>query len=164
MPLLTRRALLSQLAFAAPSAVESAGTHTLICIFLRGGADTLNMWVPYADDAYYRQRPTISIKRPGSGTDAAIKLDDHYALHPAMQPLYDPLRSLVHAAAERPVRDVFVDGRQVVADGEVLTIDRPAATRAIAAHQSRIAAAVPRHDPLGRSIETIVPRSLPLVE
>ncbi|MEZ5431922.1 MAG: hypothetical protein R3F31_12260 [Verrucomicrobiales bacterium] len=32
----------------------------MICVFLRGGADTLNLWVPYADDAYYRQRPSLS--------------------------------------------------------------------------------------------------------
>lgn len=84
---ITRRALLSQLAFAAPSAVEDAGRHTLVCVFLRGGADTLNMLVPYADDSYYRQRPSLAIKKPGMGAEAAIKLNDHYALHPAMQSL-----------------------------------------------------------------------------
>lgn len=84
---ITRRALLSQLAFTAPSAVEDAGRHTLICVFLRGGADTLNMLVPYADDSYYRQRPSLAIKKPGSGTDASIRLNDRYAMHPAMQPL-----------------------------------------------------------------------------
>jgi cytosine/adenosine deaminase-related metal-dependent hydrolase len=82
--------------------------------------------------------------------------------HPAMQPLYDPLRSLVHAAAERPIRDVFIDGAQVVADGEVTTIDRAAAAHAIADAQRRIAAEVPRHDPSGRSIAEIVPLALPL--
>ncbi len=89
MPSLTRRALLSQLAFTASAAVAKpkTDTHTLVCVFLRGGADTMNIWVPYGSDAYYRQRPTVAIKRPGSGTDAAIKLDDHYALHPMMQPL-----------------------------------------------------------------------------
>ena len=61
--------------------------HTLICIFLRGGADTLNLWVPYADDHYYRLRPTLSIKAPGADTDAAIRVSDHYALHPMMRPL-----------------------------------------------------------------------------
>lgn len=87
MPKLTRRALFSQLAFAAASAAAvEERSHTLICIFLRGGADTMNLWVPYADDAYYRQRPTLSIKRPGSATDASIRLDDHYALHPALRP------------------------------------------------------------------------------
>ena len=86
MPLLTRRALLSQLAFAATAAAAKEPTHTLICVFLRGGADTMNLWVPFADDAYYRQRPTLSIKRPGSSSDASIKLTDHYALHPALRP------------------------------------------------------------------------------
>lgn len=86
MPLLTRRALLLQLAFAATAAAAKEATHTLICVFLRGGADTMNMWVPFADDAYYHQRPTLSIKRPGSDSDASIKLTDHYALHPALRP------------------------------------------------------------------------------
>ncbi len=86
MPSLTRRALLSKLAFAAAPAVEDAGRHTLVCVFLRGGADTLNLMVPYADDSYYRQRPTLGIAAPGTGSDAALRLDDRYALHPAMQP------------------------------------------------------------------------------
>lgn len=83
--ILSRRALLTRLAFSAST--EERDTHTLICVFLRGGADTMNMWVPYADDAYYRQRPTLAIKRPGQSTEASIRLTDHYALHPAMRPL-----------------------------------------------------------------------------
>ena len=91
----TRRAFLSQLLLAAPPVVQDAGRHTLVCVFLRGGADTMNLLVPYADDSYYRARPTISIKAPQNGsTDSsrAIRLDDHYALHPAlapMKPLFD---------------------------------------------------------------------------
>ena len=91
----TRRAILSQLLFAAPPAVEDAGKHTLVCVFLRGGADTMNLLVPYADDSYYRARPTISIKAPKNGSadkSRAIRIDDRYALHPALQPmkaLYD---------------------------------------------------------------------------
>jgi uncharacterized protein (DUF1501 family) len=81
----TRRSLLSQLAFAAAPTVQDAGRHTLVCVFLRGGADTMNMIVPYADDVYYRQRPTIAIKPPGDSAAASIKLDDRYALHPAMR-------------------------------------------------------------------------------
>lgn len=80
--------------------------------------------------------------------------------HPAMQPLRDPLRNLVHVAAERAVRDVWVDGRQVVRDGTVLTIDAPAAARALSAEQARIAAAVPGLDPQGRSVDTLMPLSL----
>jgi uncharacterized protein (DUF1501 family) len=77
----------SQLAFQPAAASLDSGGHTLICVFLRGGADTANLLVPYADDAYYRQRPNIAIKRPGPGSEAAIRLDDHYGLHPAMRPL-----------------------------------------------------------------------------
>ncbi len=104
-------------------------------------------------------RRDLGRRAPGARAD--LVLAD--LTHPAMQPLYDPLRSLIHAAAERPVRDVFVDGRQVVAAGEVVGIDRAAAARAIAVHQARIAAAMPRHDPLGRDVETIVPRCLPVL-
>ena len=91
MPLFTRRALLSELLFTAPPAVENAGAHTLVCVFLRGGADTMNLVVPYADDGYYRARPTIGIKAPGNGSAdkaRAIRLDDRYALHPALRPLH----------------------------------------------------------------------------
>lgn len=87
MPSFTRRALLSKLAFATPPVIEDVSNHTLICVFLRGGADTLNMWVPYADDQYYKVRPSLAIKAPGTGGDCAIKLNDRYALHPALQPL-----------------------------------------------------------------------------
>lgn len=92
MPSFTRRALLSHLVVAASPAVEDAGKHTLVCVFLRGGADTMNLIVPYADDNYHRARPTIGIKPPENGsTDAsrAIRLDDRYALHPALKPLHE---------------------------------------------------------------------------
>lgn len=88
----TRRALLSQLVVAAAPAVADAGKHTLVCVFLRGGADTMNLVVPYADDAYYRVRPTIGIKAPENGstdTARAIRLDDRYAFHPALKSLHE---------------------------------------------------------------------------
>lgn len=87
----TRRALLSQLVVAAPPVIEDAGKHTLVCVFLRGGADTMNLVVPYADDEYYRARPTIGIKAPENGSSdeaRAIRLDERYAFHPALQPLH----------------------------------------------------------------------------
>ena len=83
--------------------------------------------------------------------------------HPAMQPPRDPLRNLIHVAAERAITDVFVDGVQRVASGEVLTIDRAAAARSLALHQVRIAAAVPRLDPGGATVETLMPLALPML-
>lgn len=78
---------LNQLVVATPPKGGDTSNHTLVCVFLRGGADTMNLVVPYADDHYYNARPTLSVKRPGSGADASIRLDEHYALHPMMQPL-----------------------------------------------------------------------------
>jgi uncharacterized protein (DUF1501 family) len=104
MPSFTRRALLSQLVVAASPAVEDAGKHTLVCVFLRGGADTMNLVVPYAEDAYYRARPTIAIKAPENGstdTTRAIRIDDHYGFHPAL----------------RPLQDSFAEGRLAIVQG-----------------------------------------------
>jgi uncharacterized protein (DUF1501 family) len=78
---------LTQLLVNAPAAASATNTHTLICVFLRGGADTLNLVVPFADDHYYNARPTLAVKRPGASTEASIKLDDRYALHPLLKPL-----------------------------------------------------------------------------
>lgn len=71
----------------APRRESVADKHTLICVFLRGAADTLNLWVPYADDTYYKQRPSLAIPLPGRGTSGAVRLTEHYALHPAMRAL-----------------------------------------------------------------------------
>ncbi len=59
---------------------------TLVCIFLRGGADGLNLVVPHGDEAYYARRPTLAIPRPddrGAGA-RAIDLDGFFGLHPAL--------------------------------------------------------------------------------
>jgi uncharacterized protein (DUF1501 family) len=72
------------------SALPDAGERTLVCVFLRGGADTLNLIAPYGDDRYYKLRPTISIPPPNDNDeakDAAIRLDDFYAFHPKLRPL-----------------------------------------------------------------------------
>jgi uncharacterized protein (DUF1501 family) len=62
--------------------------NTLVVISLRGGADGLNILVPYKDDNYYAARPTIAIPRPGAGGASAIELDDTFAMHPSLAPLH----------------------------------------------------------------------------
>ncbi|MBA3994330.1 MAG: hypothetical protein C0469_12450 [Cyanobacteria bacterium DS2.3.42] len=85
MPAQTRRQFLQRLALRSET-LSGASDSTLVCVFLRGGADTLNMFIPYADDTYYKIRPTISIPHPksGKGSDSSVKLDDFYSLHPKM--------------------------------------------------------------------------------
>jgi cytosine/adenosine deaminase-related metal-dependent hydrolase len=80
-----------------------------------------------------------------------------------MVPARDPLRSLVYHAAERAVREVYVDGRQVVADFKVLTLDQADAAGRLAEAQARMLAAVRQRDYKGRSADDIVPLSLPLL-
>ena len=78
----SRRSFVRKLLLAPESALPPAGERTLVCIFLRGAADTLNMIVPRGDDAYYTLRPTIAI--PASD---GLRLDDFYAFHPNLAPL-----------------------------------------------------------------------------
>jgi 5-methylthioadenosine/S-adenosylhomocysteine deaminase len=80
-----------------------------------------------------------------------------------MMPARDPLRSLVYHAAERAVRDVYVDGRQVVADFKVLTLNQADAAGRLAEAQARMLAAVRQRDYKARSADDIVPLSLPIV-
>ena len=84
--------------------------------------------------------------------------------NPYMQPLRDPLKNLITVASDRVVRDVYVNGRQVVAKGEVLTIDLPANLALLAEAQAQMMAAVPKKDWGGRTIDEISPLSFPLVE
>lgn len=61
----------------------------LLSIFLRGGADSLNMIVPYGDDDYYRARSQLAIPRADqSGAEfKVLDLDGFFGLHPALAPL-----------------------------------------------------------------------------
>jgi uncharacterized protein (DUF1501 family) len=56
--------------------------RVLVVLQLGGGNDGLNTIVPFGDDAYHRERP--SLKLPG---DQLIKVDDYLALNPALKEL-----------------------------------------------------------------------------
>jgi len=104
-------------------------------------------------------RDDIGRLAPGARADLVLVALDE----PWMMPARDPLRSLVFHAADRAVRDVYVDGQRVVANGRVLTLDRAGALERLAAAQRRMEAAVPGRDPRGRRSEEITPLSLPLL-
>ena len=69
------------------AAEQGTRRKTLVVVFQRGGADGLNMVVPFGEKAYYDHRPTIAIPQPGRGADAALDLDGFFGLHPALRPL-----------------------------------------------------------------------------
>lgn len=72
----------------------------LIQVFLRGGADGLNLVVPYGDADYLRFRATLGLARPGQ-SGGCLDLDGFFGLHPAMSallPLYgDGELAVLHA-------------------------------------------------------------------
>ncbi len=82
--------------------------------------------------------------------------------HPFMKPVRDPLRSLIYSAADRAVRDVYVDGVKVVGDGKVLTMDHQAACNRLQEIQKQVGADTAKLDYAGRTLEDISPLTLPL--
>ena len=82
----------------------------------------------------------------------------------SMKPLYDPLRSLVFAAGDKAITDVFVDGEAVVRDRKCLTIDMDAASQALQEAQERAASLVPGRDWKGRTMLELAPLSFPAQE
>jgi uncharacterized protein (DUF1501 family) len=84
------------------SSTPEAGRDVLVCVFLRGGADGLNVLVPVGDDGYFAARPTLRLPEPSGAADATIDLDGFFALHPALAPFKelwdDGLLAAVHAA------------------------------------------------------------------
>lgn len=66
-------------------------------IFLRGGADGLNIVTPYFEDDYYKARPNLGIKK-----SELLLLDDHFGFNPALSAVYPLFKSgklaVIHAA------------------------------------------------------------------
>ncbi len=59
----------------------------LVVVLLRGAYDGLSALVPYADRDYYALRPNIAIAAPDGTAQTALRLDNTFALHPALGPL-----------------------------------------------------------------------------
>jgi 5-methylthioadenosine/S-adenosylhomocysteine deaminase len=106
--------------------------------------------------AYALGRTDIGRLAPGAKADVVL-VD---LTHPLMMPVRDPLRSLVFSAAERALREVYIDGAQVVAEGRALTIDPMPALERLAAAQRRMEAAAVERDPRHRPSQEIAPLAL----
>lgn len=73
----------SPIALAAPSlAAGRDKQRLLVLVYLYGGNDGFNTWVPYTDRLYYAKRPNIAVPR-----DAVLRITDRHGLHPSMAPL-----------------------------------------------------------------------------
>ena len=120
---------------------------------IRAGSTTAVFNAATIGGAYALGRTDLG--RLASGAKADVVLVD--LAHPLMMPVRDPLRSLVFSAAERAVREVYIDGAQVVSEGRALTIDPMPALERLALAQRRMEAAVPQRDPRRRTSEEITP-------
>ena len=100
------------------------------------------------------------IARLAPGAKADLVLVD--LTTPSMQPLRDPLRSLIFTAADRAVRDVYVNGRQVVRDGDVLSLDLQSALARLETLRRKAEAEVPAKHWSGRTGHEVAPLALPL--
>jgi uncharacterized protein (DUF1501 family) len=63
-------------------AKSSVRDRILILVELKGGNDSLNTVIPYANPIYAQLRPTIGIK-----TDEVIRIDSQHGLHPSLAAL-----------------------------------------------------------------------------
>lgn len=90
-----------------------ARNRTVVVIFLRGGADGLNLVVPHGDASYFDLRKTLAVAGPGSKAEsAAVDLDGFFGLNPrmsALKPLFDSrLAVAAHAVGyDRNTRSHF---------------------------------------------------------
>ena len=88
LKMISRRSLLQSLFFG------PRGTPSLVVVFLRGGADGLNLVVPKEEKDYYFYRPTLALRE-------TLPLDARFGFHPAFKTLHpyftDGRLAVVHA-------------------------------------------------------------------
>ena len=93
--------------------------HALVVVFLRGGADGLNMVAPLQDDGYYRARPRIAIDK-----SKAVTLDGFFGLNPLLrelQPAYqDGALAIVHAAGSEDDTRSHFEAQDLMEHGGII--------------------------------------------
>lgn len=72
------------------SVVGAPTAPRFLVVFLRGGYDCASLLVPYRSSFYYESRPNIALPALGSA-GAAVELDEHWGLHPALSDTMLPM-------------------------------------------------------------------------
>ncbi len=124
--------------------VEAANAAAVFRAATLGGADALG-------------RTDIGRLAPGAKAD--LVLLDFNRLR--VGPVYDPIRSLLHAASSDCVETVVVDGRTVVEGGRVLAWDIDAATAEVRAGVEDIRRGFSEFHWSGKNLDEVFPPSLP---
>jgi uncharacterized protein (DUF1501 family) len=82
LPLLASIPNLSLASLSYDSPKEISANKCLVLIELKGGNDGLNTLIPYGNEIYYQQRPSIAIPKKD-----ILTLDQHIGLHPELKSL-----------------------------------------------------------------------------
>lgn len=77
-----RRSAITTGALLAVGILPAANSRRIIIIRLLGGNDGLNTIVPYREELYYHDRPTLALQ-----AHSLIRVSDTHGLHPALEPL-----------------------------------------------------------------------------
>jgi uncharacterized protein (DUF1501 family) len=70
------------------AAAEPGRDNVLVVVEMTGGNDGLNTVIPYADDLYHKNRPTLRYTK-----EQVVRVDDHVGLHPSLRPLQTLLQN-----------------------------------------------------------------------
>ena len=102
------------------TAEAAAVPRVLVHVFLRGGADGLNLVAPVGDADYYNLRGGIALPRPGQG-GGVVNLDGHFGMHPEMAPLEpfwrDGRLAFVHAVGNPRLTRSHFDAQDFMETG-----------------------------------------------
>lgn len=107
---------------AAPQALITGNgdeRRTLVVVFLRGAADGLALVPPIADDHYYKARPRLGIK-----VAEAVKLDNHFGLHPDLAPLESSWRdgelAIIHGCGSEDTTRSHFEAQDLMEHGGIV--------------------------------------------
>lgn len=102
------------------AAQAAVGERVLVEVFLRGGADGLNLCAPYGDPEYYALRQGIALPRPGQG-GGVVNLDGWFGMHPELGPLEpfyrDGRLAFVHAVGNPGLTRSHFDAQDFMESG-----------------------------------------------
>jgi len=142
-------------AWAAAAGSITEQPSTLLALFLRGGADGLNICPPLGDSRYFDARPGI-----GVSADQALPLDSFYGLHPAASGLHqlfnDGNLAIVHACGLPAAQRSHFEAQAIMEQG-----GHPLQTQPTDGWLSRLLDQIEQPDLLSAvALDRAVPRSL----
>jgi len=104
---------------------QASNRDVIVSVFQRGGADGLNLVVPFGDPAYYTGRTNIAIPRPDANVAANLKvtaLDNFFGFAPSMAslvPAYTAGHLLpIHACGQTYVSRSHFDAQRYMEVGK----------------------------------------------